>query len=366
MSHITHLGFDYETYFATKLQYDIKHLGAERYCRDERFDPYLLSVSDGSNSWAGPPRNFNWDTLDDKRVWGDNEPTLVAHNAQFDKTVYLEMVRRDWAPLKKVAWHCTANMSSYLCNRRALDDAVAFLLNITLDKSTRAEANNKTSDELKADTQGWQRMLDYGRSDAYHCWLLWEKYGPQWPLHERELSRITIEQGMRGVQIDVTLLDEYIRVTETTLLAAQFALPWVAAGKPPSSPKSMAEECRRCGIPCPPVKSRDGVDAFDEWEAKYINKYPWVRGVSDWRQVNKFLSTLKTIKLRVRDDGSLPFGLKYFGAHTGRWSGDAGLNFQNFRKVPLYVNAGGILVDDKKEATSVLDVRRLLIPRGDA
>jgi hypothetical protein len=363
---ITHLGFDYETFYATKLGYGIKELGAERYCRDDRFDPYLLSVSDGSNSWAGPPRNFNWDTLDDSKVWGENEPTLVAHNALFDKTVYLEMVRRGWAPLKKVAWHCTANMSSYLCNRRALDDACSFLLNIILDKSTRNEANGKTSDELKADKAGWERMLQYGRGDAFHCWMLWEKYSPQWPEHERELSRITIEQGMRGVQINVELLNEYLRVTETALLVAQFGLPWVASGKSPTSPKAMAEECRRAGIPCPPVKSREGVDAFDSWEAQYIERYPWIKGVSDWRQVNKFLATLKTIKIRLREDGTLPFGLKYFGAHTGRWSGDAGLNFQNFRKVPLYTNDACALIDNKKEAVHTLDVRRLIIPRPEA
>lgn len=357
---ITHLGFDFETFYSTKLDYSIQKLGAEGYCRDERFDPYLLSVSDGSNSWAGPPRNFNWDTMENQ--------TLVSHNALFDKTVYNEMVRRGWAPKKNVkAWHCTANLSSYLCNRRALDDACGFLLNIIIDKSTRSEANGKTTAQLQEDKIGWEQMLAYGRGDAYHCWLLWEKFSPQWPEHERELSRVTIEQGMRGVQIDVELLNEYLRLTETALLAAQFGLPWVASGKPPTSPKSMAEECRKSGIPCPPVKSRDGVDAFDSWEAKYIESHPWIRAVSDWRQLNKFLATLKTIKIRLRpEDGTLPFGLKYFGAHTGRWSGDAGLNFQNFRKVPLYLTPIGILTEDKKLAVHTLDVRRLIIPRPDA
>lgn len=362
---ISHLGFDYETYYATKIGYDIKHLGAEGYCRHELFDPYLLSVSDGSNSWAGSPKNFNWDTLEDENFI--DGVTLVAHNAQFDKTVYNETVRRGWAPQKKIKnWFCTANLSSYLCNRRALDDACSFLLNIILDKSTRAEANNKTTAELQADKPGWERMLTYGRGDAYHCWMLWDKFGPQWPEFERELSRITIEQGMTGVQIDVELLNEYIRVAETMVITCQYGIPWTAQGMPPTSPKAMALECRKSGIPCPPVKSRDGVDAFDSWEAQYSVKHPWIKSVGDWRQVNKLLATLKTFKIRLRPDGTMPFGLKYFGAHTGRWSGDAGLNFQNFRKVPLYANAMGVLVDDKKDATTALDVRRLIIPRSDA
>jgi hypothetical protein len=362
---ITHLGFDYETYYDTKLKYDIQHLGAERYVRDERFDPYLLSVSDGANSWAGPPKNFNWDSLEDERVWGPgNTATLTAHNAAFDQTVYNEMVRRGMAPLKRIkAWHCTANLSSYLCNRRALDDACEFLLGITVDKSTRSEANGKTSDELKADKLGWDRMLDYGRGDAFRCWTLWDKFGAEWPESERELSRITIDQCLRGVQIDVELLNEYIRVAETLVITCQYALPWTSRGAPPTSPKAMAEECRKCNIPCPPVKSRDGVDAFDAWEAQYSPAHPWIKAVGDWRQVNKLLATLKTFKIRVREDGTMPFGLKYFGAHTGRWSGDSGLNFQNFRKVPLFVTAAGALTEDKKAATTVLDIRKLIIPR---
>jgi len=358
---ISHLGFDYETFYDTKLKYDIKHLGAEGYCRDDRFDPYLLSVSDGSNSWAGSPNDFNWDTLEDSNF--TDGVTLVAHNAQFDSTVYNETVRRGWAPKKKITWHCTANLSSYLCNLRSLADACEHLLDIRVDKSTREEANGKTSAELKADAAGWDRMLEYGRGDAYHCWLLWNKFGPQWPELERELSRITIDQGMTGVQIDVPLLDEYIRICETMVITCQFALPWTAQGHPPTSPKQMAAECRKCNIPCPPVKSRDGVDAFDSWEAEYSPRFPWIKAVGDWRQTNKLLTTLKTFKIRVRPDGTMPFGLKYFGAHTGRWSGDAGLNFQNFRKVPLYANASGVLVDDKKDAVHTLDVRRLIIPR---
>jgi DNA polymerase I-like protein with 3'-5' exonuclease and polymerase domains len=278
------------------------------------------------------------------------------------------MVRRGWAPLVKFsAWHCTANLSSYLCNRRALDDACQFLLGITLDKSTRDDANGKTSDQLRADPAEWERMLAYARSDAFHCWSLWDKFGHLWPEHERQLSNLTIEQGMRGVQIDVELLNEYLRVTDTMMIVALHSLPWMdAPGAKPTSPKAMAEACRKAGIPCPPVKSREGVDAFDAWETKYAPQFPWIQGVIAYRQLNKFHGTLKTIKTRLKDDGTLPFGLKYFGAHTGRWSGDAGLNFQNFRKVPIYATEAGALTEDKNLAAHTLDVRRLIIPRPDA
>jgi DNA polymerase len=45
---------------------------------------------------------------------------------------------------------------------------------------------------------------------------------------------------------------------------------------------------------------------------------------------------MEAMRERCRADGSLPFSLKYFGAiATGRWSGDAGLNLQNFNRYPL-------------------------------
>lgn len=364
------LSVDFETFYSTKLKYGIKQLGMHAYCDHELFDPYLIAVSTGIDSWAGEPHAFNWNLFEGA--------TLVSHNAAFDSYVYETMVRRGMAPRVNYArWLCTADMTSFLCNERALDNAVFTLLGVQLDKSVRADADGKTSKELKADVGGWKRMLAYGRSDAFRCVQLFLKFGHLWPEHERELAILTRRQGARGLQIDVQKLGRYIAIATQMLQQAESVLPWVDAGRPPTSPKAIAEECTKVGIPAPPVKSREGEDAFLEWEAAYSAKHPWIANVANWRSINKFLESLLTIKQRLRPDGVVPFSLKYWGAHTGRWSGDAGLNLQNLRKEPIYRDDKGFMVSEvprlmeiaKAEekpswVTAELDIRSLIIPRS--
>lgn len=361
---------DFETFYDKKADYDISSLGAWKYCDDARFDPYLIAASDGAESWAGQPKDFNWSSLDGA--------ILVSHNKAFDAMVYEAMVRKGMAPRVNVAaWHCTANLSSYLCNRRSLKDAASFLLGVTLSKDTRDYANGKHWPDMVKDGRG-EEMLAYGRSDAFHCWQLWAKYGHLWPEKERQLSEMTIAQGARGIQVNVPLLETYIVIATQMLGATEQILPWVVEGKKPTSPKAIAEECRKVGIPGPPVKSHDGgEEVFAAWEKNYGAAHPWIANVASYRSLNKFLGSLQTIHERLMPGGIFSFGLKYFGAHTGRWSGDAGLNMQNLKKTPLYRDENGLLISDFGRlleislckgalpgyVTASLDIRSLFVPR---
>lgn len=208
---------DFETHYGKG--YSIKTMIAEQYVRHSRFDPYMLTVCDGSESWAGSPKNFNWDALARK--------TLVSHNRYFDNSVYNEMVRRNWVPqITPAAWHCTSNLTSYICNRRALDQAVEYLYKIKLSKSARADAEDKN---WPADFSFAEQatMLEYARGDAVWCWRLWNDFSSRWPEHEQRLSNLTIEQGMRGVQVDRAMLDGYILATHEMKLATEKLLPWL-------------------------------------------------------------------------------------------------------------------------------------------
>lgn len=374
------ISVDFESFFSTRLKYGLKQLIPESYCAHELFHPYLISVSDGAQCWSGPPGEFNWESLRG-RVW-------LSHNRRFDNTVYNEMVKRGWAPqLNPSAWHCTANLTSYLCNRRSLQESVERLFNHRVSKDYRGVADGKQWPRDFSEAEQKQ-VIDAGRSDALWCWKLWDKFSDQWPEIERRLSTMTIDQGMRGVQIDVAKLDTYLVQAHEMRTNTEKVIPWISDSEDefwdefdtkPTSTKCIAEQCRRVSIPCPPVKSKDE-DGYADWEARYSPDHTWIRALGAWRSINKQYKTLVTIKERLRADGTLPFSLKYFGGHLGRWSGDARINLQNQRKTPLVCNEHGLLeldakrvdlaIDEADETGKlpgwvkyVLDFRSLIIPR---
>jgi hypothetical protein len=349
------IAIDTEVFYSSKLKYSLKSMIAEQFCRSHLFDCYMVSVSDGTQCWSGHPRDLNWSVLDGK--------TLLSHNAYWDKTCVDELVRRGLIPkITPAAWHCTANLTAYLCNRRALDMAVEHLFKVRLDKSARSDANGKRWPQDFSEAEQAQ-MLEYARGDAFWCWKLWNDFSAQWPEHERRLSELTIEQGRRGVQINRALLDDYILQTHQMKLNTENIIPWIKDADDeswedfnarPTSTKCIAEQCRRDGIPCPPVKSEDE-EAYAEWEVTYGPRYPWIYTTSAWRSINKLYKTFITVKERLRDDGTLPFALKYFGAHTGRWSGDAKVNMQNMRKKPMFCNEHGLLESNDKRVDAAID-----------
>jgi hypothetical protein len=328
------IALDTETYYekptATKEGYSVSKMGNWRYCHDDRFDCYMVSVFDGEQAWAGHPRDFNWDSL--------TGATLLSHNKGFDAAVTDRLAELQLAPKLENPWLCTANFTSFLCNRRALATASQHLLNVKVSKAERDWMNGKRWEDAvqagKADA-----LLNYAKGDVIHCRNIWNKYGHLWTPIERELSDLTIDQCARGVAIDVEKLRRYKITIKMVLFHIEQSLPWVLEGAKVTSPKAIAEQCRRVGIPSPPIKSHEGgEEAFIAWEELYGPRFAWVSNVSRYRSINKILTTLETIEERLRPDDTIDFSLLYFGAHTGRWSGGgSGLNMQNLLKSPIYV-----------------------------
>lgn len=350
------IALDFETFYSPgKLKYSMSGMIAEQYCRHHLFDAYMVSACDGVTAWAGAPSEFNWESLAGK--------IIVSHNKYFDYNVWLELHRRGICPKPDFKeFHCTANLTAYLCNRRSLDMAIEHLYNVKVSKDARSNAAGKhwPQDFSSADQKV---MLEYARGDVVWCRRIWVDHSHKWPAHERRLSEQTIVQGMEGVQINRELLDQYILQTHEMKVSAEDQIPWIRDSEDeewdefnakPTSTKCIAEMCRLSGIPACPVKS-DDEEKYEEWEKTYGPDNVWIYAVGAWRSINKLYKTFIKTKERLRPDGTLPFALKYFGAHTGRWSGDAGINFQNMRKKPVICNEHGLLELDEKRIDAAMD-----------
>ncbi|MDQ8184280.1 DNA polymerase [Pelagicoccus sp. SDUM812002] len=316
-------GFDTETYYTKG--YDVRSLGVDAYVADPRFDCYLVSFWGPHGNFVGHPSECPWEEFDNC-VW-------ISHNARFDRAVFYRLKEQGIIPtrIRPREWHDSAALAVYLQAPRSLAGAAEKLLGEKPNKAIRDAMKGMQTGLLCHD----KAVLDYALDDARLACELWISHSDKWPKKERILSSLTIEQGEYGVHLDLQRVREGIETLTKVCEAEAAKLPWVPRLKP-SSPKAFAEACQQAGIPVPNSTSEDD-PVTREWVERYGERYPWLKHMSEWRKANRMLKVLETMQSRCRRDGSLPFGLKYFGAiATGRWAGDAGLNFQNFNREALH------------------------------
>lgn len=335
---------DFETYYDKK--YSVTTMGVDKYCSDLRFDPYMVAIDGPDVSYAGAVESAPWGAINGAR-W-------VSHNARFDETVWEHITGLPES--RPAVWECTADLSVYLGCPRSLGGASEQLLGVTLSKEVREEMQGKHWFKLDDETKA--RVLVYAKSDAVNCLRLWEEHSHKWPEHERRVSRINRACGKFGVNINQPLLEEGINKLVTLKWEAAKLIPWEWA-KTPLAPTKLKEACRKAKIEVPKSLAQDSPECA-EWEDKYGADYPWVDAMRTWRRANILLKRLETIKMRLRPDGTFPFSIKYFGGHTGRFSGDGGFNIQNMPKGEMFCR-----VDENKEpiAGTGVDLRELIIPR---
>ena len=317
---------DFETYYDR--DYSLKKMDAYSYVHHPKFDCYLMSVYGDDFKWVGHPKDFDQWHLFENAI-------LVAHNAAFDSLVFRRLQEQGIIPqIGNLTWRCTASLAVFLSAPRSLKGACKQLLNIDVDKTQRSKASGQSG----ADLFGNEAMFAYALEDARLCYLLWEKFNHLWPDDEKELATLTFEWGQQGIAVDLQTLEESIQTLESQRLYAAQLLPWVEDldADTPLSHHQLALACREAGIPCPVSLAMDDPDC-EEWEEKYGPEYPWVNAMRIFRRTNMLITRFYTVRSRVRkEDNRFPYGMKYFGAVPGRWSGDAGFNVQNMPRGELF------------------------------
>lgn len=352
---------DFESFYNDRCT--VTKLGNWGYTHHPEFDAYLVTVFGRGVEFVGHPADFDWKSIDG-RVW-------VAHNAGFDKAVYERLVEQGAiAPgigPKDGVWRCTADLSAYFGYGRSLQDVSKQLFGVELTKEVR-DSTMKGKYWFQFSDAEKKAVLDYAADDAV-AWCVWQFLRKEWPQAEQDYSWHTLMSGARGVRVNVAKVDEDIQTLNTAKWRIECDIPWLGEedekGKPYKlgSPRALKAECDKAGVPVPETTSIKE-QSFLDWLDEYGEIVPAVQALSHWRRVNRLLETYKTLRERLRPDGTVESSLKYYGAQaTGRWAGTSGLNFQNWPKDAMLFDEEHRLVFDKAAAKYRIDIRSVFIPR---
>lgn len=313
---------DFETFYDSS--YSLREMSVSQYVNDPRFDAYLVAIIGPGVSYSGSPEKAPWDKIANK-IW-------VSHNMAFDFQVWqrlleLGKVKEGEDPAE---WHCTANLCAYLQAPRSLKDAMKALYNLEMSKDVRDDMKGLKYRLIPPSArEAWD---EYALVDSEYCLRLWNDYSPCWPESERKISFYTIMDGYRGINVDWDGLEDAQKAMQRATFEALDDIPWVRDGFKALSLKAVKLECAKLGISAPSSMAAKS-EIFEAWLEKHGSKVSWAVAMGTVRKADKMYKSLCEIENRKREDGTIGFGLKYFGAaQTGRWSGEQGLNMQNLTK----------------------------------
>ena len=310
---------DTETYFDSELS--VRRLGNVPYAI--RTDWFLVSLYSPTLDlrYCGPPEEAPWDRVDGQ-IW-------ISHNAAFDSAIFHAGQQRGQVPssVAPSRWHCSADLSAYSLLGRALATAVQNAFGVRLPKTVRDKAKGKRwPGDFTPEEQ--HEFFEYCLADSAWCYQLWEKYAPLWPPEERLFSDLVRMRANQGVTVDRLLLEETIAKLQALKDVAEDQIPWALGDKTVLSLGKVRDYCVQAGIPAPPSLAQGNV-ACVGWEQQYGTKHPVVGALRQWRKANILLRRCESMQNRLMNEDRVCFGLRYFGAHTGRLSGSDGLNLQN-------------------------------------
>lgn len=321
---MTTIYIDFETYYDK--DYSLSKMSTEEYIRDGRFKAHgaCVAIDDKAPVWV--PHAKLADTLQ----WAAGkvpDAAWCAHNAVFDMAI--------------LAWHFDVHPKTIIDTlsmarladvhgRRSLD-----ALSKRYGLGAKGDALIKTLGVRDLDPMLEAQLLDYCKQDTELLRKLHHHLQAQLRTEigearlKRELALIdcTVCMFTKPVlEIDAALLQA--RLTE---LEAQRDAAVKASGVHLDvlmSNQQFVSVLAARGVQVPETlrKTDPGLLALkdDMRVSALINGRLAAKSVSELRRTGKFLG--------VSGRGTMPVPLKYYGAHTGRWSGSDGLNMQNLNR----------------------------------
>jgi DNA polymerase len=331
---------DFETYYSK--DFSLSKLTTEEYIRDKRFEVIgvAFKVDDGPTTWVTGSHE------DIKLKLGQldwKHSALLCHNTLFDGAI--------------LSWIFGIDAALYmdtLCMARALHGvdaggslaALAERYNLGQKGTEVVNALGKRRSDFC--DEDLDRYGSYCCNDVDLTYRLFGRLAEKFPGSELELIDLTLRMFVQPVlKIDDGLLTdrlEEIKSEKSELLRGLMsdlkAETEEEVRKSLCSNKKFAKVLEGFGIK-PPTKTsaKTGKETFafsknDEGFIELLQSDdPLIQQLCAVRLGTK--STLEEsrierfIRIRGRNRGRLPIPLKYYGAHTGRWSGTDSVNLQN-------------------------------------
>jgi DNA polymerase len=332
---------DFETYY-TDTNLGFKKQTTEEYVRDPRFEVIGVSVQvdAGEPVWFSGTheqtrkflKQFNW-----------KDSAVLAHNTLFDGAILSWIFN-----IKPMALLDTLSMARAIHGVEAGGSLAAL--------AKRYEVGEKGDEVVKAinktrlDFTEEELALygEYCRNDVRLTYKIFLLMMPSFDTDELKLIDMTLRMftdPMLYVNQD-TLKERFddLAKEKSDLLASlmadlECATEEEVRGKLSSNAK-FAKVLEKLGVPVPMkfsekqkkdvpalAKKDEGFIALTESEDTFIQHLCAVRlGTKSTLEANRLE---RFMGIGLRNKGRLPIPLKYYGAHTGRWSGTDKVNFQN-------------------------------------
>lgn len=331
---------DFETFY--DIGFSLSNLTTEEYIRDERFQVigFAIKINDGSSKWHSGSHEELQEVLDEVK-WGNS--LLLCHNTLFDGAI-LSMI-----------FNITPHIYlDTLCMARSVNGvdtggSLAFLAehyNLGEKGHEVLDAKGKRLEDFQP--HELHRYGEYCKNDVNLTYKLFQILSEDFPHNELKLIDITIRMFTQPLlEVNDALLE--IRLEELKIETQQLLQGLMSklqcedeesVRKKLASNKQFAELLNELGV-SPPLKispttnketyalakTDDGFIALQNHEDSFIQELCAVRlgtkSTIEESRIERFLSIGK------RNKSKLPIPLKYYGAHTGRWSGLDKVNFQN-------------------------------------
>lgn len=275
---------DFETDYNTKAGYSLSSMTTDQYCSDPRFNPYLVAIAgrglfpegtptpgyknrvmmsedaDGVQLFVGRPESFQWW----ERV---NHHIIAIHNASFDERCLIECMKRGIIPnvLDDVEYVCTADMTAYLLCKRSLKDAMKQLFGRDISKAVRSAMDGRHDTDLSPEE--YRTLVEYGGSDALECLELWERFSPEFPEIERQISSQKREATIRGVMVDVEYAKAALKELKRYHAEVVCDVPWYPE-KPVGSLPALRQAVTALGVD-PPKSFKKDDPGFLDWQKEH-------------------------------------------------------------------------------------------------